>query len=135
MNKKLTHLLIEQVMTRSPHSIGQEQTLAKAKEMMHSLGVRHLPVKHAGKLTGIITQRDIDFALRVDHQAESRILVADALTEEVYSVTPQQSVAHVAQAMAEKRIGCAVVVDDHHAVIGIFTAVDACRVLGEVLSG
>jgi acetoin utilization protein AcuB len=46
-------------MTTTPHTIGVEQTLAKADKVMHELRVRHLPVLSGGKLIGILTDRDV----------------------------------------------------------------------------
>ena len=51
--------LIRDYMTESPHSIGANQTLATAHEMMRAHQIRHLPVLRAGKLVGIVSQRDL----------------------------------------------------------------------------
>lgn len=49
----------EKFMTTTPHSIGVEQPLSRAHAMMREHGVRHLPVLHAGKLLGMLTERDL----------------------------------------------------------------------------
>jgi acetoin utilization protein AcuB len=41
---------IARYMTRSPHSIGAELTLARAQEVMRRYGIRHLPVLHGVRL-------------------------------------------------------------------------------------
>jgi len=85
-------------------------------------------------LTGILTERDIDFASRVDGMPLEKIKVKDACTTEPYEVTPLTRVSEVARTMGHRGIGCALVVENDN-VVGIFTAVDACKLLGEALSG
>ncbi len=128
MNKKA----IDQVMTPFPHSIGPEQTLKTAKDLMTKQDIRHLPVRDGGRIVGILSDRDIDFALRVDNKEPQRLLVRDAATSDVFSVLPTTLLKEVVQRMASDKIGCALV-EDKGKLVGIFTAVDACRVLSEVL--
>ena len=47
-------------MSAGPHTIGREQSLAAAKQLMHKSHVRHLPVLHGGKLVGVLSERDLD---------------------------------------------------------------------------
>src|SRR5690606_17469275 len=41
---------VAEVMTVCPHTIGSDQKLAKAHQIMRELGIRHLPVLRGGKL-------------------------------------------------------------------------------------
>ena len=123
---------IDAVMTPSPHSIGAEQQLSKARKMMQELNVRHLPVRAGGQLVGILSDRDIEFALRVDAASAERLTVHDACTADVYVVEPGSFVADIASRMARERIGCAVV-EHQGKLLGIFTTTDACRVLASAL--
>ena len=124
---------IDQVMTSSPHSVGADRPLSTAHDLMRQHSIRHLPVMKGGRIVGVLSDRDIDFALRVEGKADSALKVEDAFTAEVYMVQASTSLAEVVTNMAERRIGCALVVNEREQLRGIFTAVDACRVLGEVL--
>ena len=53
------------------------------------------------------------------------------MTQDAYCVSPDTSLTSVAGVMAEKKYGCAVVID-HGEVVGVFTAIDALRALSEV---
>lgn len=123
---------IEQYMTRAPHSIGAEQTLARAKTVMHEHGVRHLPVLHGGRLVGIITDRDVNLVETLEDVDPRLVTVSDAMSTSVYAVTPEAPLAQVAQEMADRKYGSAVVMRGHH-VAGIFTTVDACRAVVSLL--
>lgn len=127
-------LTIESVMHRQPYTINVISNLATAISTLKEHGIRHLPVKEANGLVGIITERDINFALRVELKDPEEMLVRDAFTSDPYVVEPKTSVAEVAARTAHDHIGCALIVDGQK-LLGIFTAVDACRVLSETLKG
>jgi len=112
-------------MSIAPHSIGDDQSIASAKERMQRFGIRHLPVLHGGRLVGVVSERDIALLEAVEADA-SEIRVAETVTDRVLAVTPDEPLSDVAAEMARARIGSAVVVDEGE-VVGIFTAVDACR--------
>jgi acetoin utilization protein AcuB len=122
---------IKQVMTPTPHTIGSDQKLATAHAMMREHALRHLPVLRAGKLVGVLSERDLYFVESVAGVEATVDTVADAMTGDVYTVEPSERLADVVTAMAQHRYGCAVIVDRGH-VVGIFTATDALRVLADV---
>jgi acetoin utilization protein AcuB len=123
---------VSEYMTASPHSIGAEQTLSRARTVMLELGVRHLPVLHGGKLVGVVSDRDVRVVEALEGVDLKHVIVSDAMSAEVYSVAASTPLAEVASEMAEKRLGSALIVKDGK-VVGIFTTVDACRALAERL--
>jgi acetoin utilization protein AcuB len=127
-----THASIDEYMTRSPHSIGQEQTLARAKAVMLEHDIRHLPVLHGGRLVGMVTERDVNLVETLDDVDPRLVTVSDAMTTSVYAVTPETSLEQVASEMADRKYGSAIVMRGHE-VVGIFTTVDACRALASLL--
>jgi acetoin utilization protein AcuB len=129
-----TPATIEQYMTRSPHSIGAEQTLARAKAVMHEYGIRHLPVLHGGRLVGIVTDRDVHLVEALEDVDPRLVTVSDAMSTSVFSVAPETPLEEVAKEMADRKYGSAVVLHGHE-VAGIFTTVDACRALASLLHG
>lgn len=130
MKKPLT---IKSVMHAFPHTIGPQMTLKVALETFREHNIRHLPVKEANKLVGILTERDVDFALRVERKTPDQMIVKEAYTSEPYIADLETPVAEVASRMAHDHLGCALVVDGAR-LVGIFTTVDACRALAEQLS-
>jgi acetoin utilization protein AcuB len=64
----------------------------------------------------------------------ARELVEDAMSDEPFVVAPDALLEEVAQAMAERRHGSALVVEKA-AVVGIFTSTDALRALAALLRG
>jgi acetoin utilization protein AcuB len=121
-------LSISHYMTRAPHTIGREQPLAVAHRLMNEHGVRHLPVLHAGQLVGVLSQRDLHFLETLRDVDPQQVTVAEAMTTDVFTVSPRTTLRKVAAEMAERKLGSAIVVE-HDRVVGVFTTVDALRAL------
>ena len=121
-------------MTAVPQTIGRDQSLATARRMMLDNHCRHLPVLHGGRLVGILSDRDVGLLEAFEKVELEQATVGDAMTPEPYVVAPHASLAEVARAMAERKLGSVLVVD-HGRVEGVFTTTDACRALAELLGG
>lgn len=130
--KSSKQLIMRDVMHAIPHTVGAEQPLAVAKELMTKYGIRHLPVRSLGRIVGILSDRDVNFAIAVDGQKAENIQVKDACSQEPYTVAPTQQLSEVAAQMSESRLGCVLIMEGDN-LLGIFTTVDACRVLSELL--
>lgn len=126
--------VVSDYMTKSPHSVGKDQTLARAHDVMREHRIRHLPVLEAGQLVGVVSLRDLHL-LETLHDVDPReITVEEAMNTTVYAVPPDAPLADVCAEMAAKKLGSAVVID-RSKVTGILTTVDVCRVLAELLGG
>lgn len=124
---------IQKFMTSLPHSIGLDQTLAKAQSMMKDLRIRHLPVLSAGKLVGVITERDLQVVGSFSKDADPhKIKIEEAFVPEPYTVSPNAQLDEVCREMAEKKYGCALVVDNDK-LVGIFTWIDALKAMANLL--
>jgi acetoin utilization protein AcuB len=122
---------IREFMTPTPHSIGRDQPLSVARARMRELGVRHLPVLDAGKLAGILSQRDAYFVETMRDVDPSEVPVEEAMSTDVYVVKPDAPIEQVASEMAERKYGCAVVAQGPR-ILGIFTTADALKALAEL---
>ena len=108
-------------------------TIKTALGMMREHHIRHLPVEDSGTLVGLISDRDIKLASSFDHSTE--LTVEDVMTPDPYTIAPHTPVDDVVLNMAEHKYGCAIVKQSNGKVVGVFTATDGLRVLGEVLKG
>jgi acetoin utilization protein AcuB len=123
---------IQAYMTTSPHSIGRDQPLLRAHAFMREHQIRHLPVLDGGALVGLLSDRDLHLIETLKDVDPERVTVDEAMSTAVYAVSPDASLDEVAETMAEHKYGCAVVLQNQH-VVGIFTTVDVCRALAELL--
>ncbi|MGE3262755.1 MAG: CBS domain-containing protein [Bacteriovoracia bacterium] len=129
MRKKIC---VKQYMTATAHTVNSGLPIKKAKAMMKTYGVRHLPVQFSGHLVGVITDRDLSLAESFD--PTNQLMVDDAMTPDPYTVSPDAPIGDVVETMAIRKLGCAVVQDANQKVIGIFTATDGLRALGDILN-
>lgn len=123
---------VQKFMTYVPKSIGFEESIAQASEFMRKLHMRHLPVLKAGKLVGILTERDINLVLSFKGVDPVTMKVEEAYTPDPYTVSPSTPLNEVVAHMAEKKYGCALIVDNGK-LVGIFTEIDAYKALAELL--
>jgi acetoin utilization protein AcuB len=124
--------IVQKYMTYVPKSIDYDQPIALAQEFMRKLQMRHLPVLKDGKLVGIITERDISLVLQFNGVDPQTLKVEEAYTPEPYFTKPETPLNEVVAHMAEKKYGCAMIVDNGK-LVGIFTETDAYKALSELL--
>jgi len=124
---------IKAVMTPFPYSIESGEPISMASEMMQQHAIRHLPVMEAGKLVGMLSDRDVRLVQDPKQKAppDDRT-VGDICTRDIYVVQLTDPLDRVLTEMAKRNIGSAVVVKQGR-LAGIFTVTDACRLYGELL--
>ena len=124
---------MERVMTRVPVTITPDATLAEARSAMVRYGIRHLPVVENGHPVSVVCDRDLSIAEVVFAEA-ARAPAAHAVRllgdTRVHQVAPDASVDDVLRHMVSGHFDAVLVVDKEH-LVGIFTAVDACRILAD----
>ena len=125
---------VSQYMTRCPVTVGADQPLAYAHEVMRKRRIRHLPVLHGGKLVGIVSMRDLHLIETLPGVEADQVSVEDAMSTDVYKVSPDADLRAVAREMAKRKLGSAIVTQGER-VEGLFTTVDALRALEAALGG
>lgn len=123
---------ISKYMTTTPHTAPPGLTLTEAMKLMKEHQIRHLPILDGGQLIGMLTERDIRMIESLKDVNPALVIAADAMSQEVYAVSPESTLDEVAAEMASKKYGSAVVMQNQK-VVGIFTVVDALTALAELL--
>ena len=114
------------------HAIEAHQSIAHAIEVMQEHHLRHLPVLEDGKVVGEVSDRDLRvWGLR--QQLGKSTMIRHIMIEDPYVISPAQPLKEVASEMAERRIGCAIVVQAGR-LVGMFTVTDALRALARLAS-
>lgn len=131
MNRKPQ--LVSDLMTTDVTTVGRNQNLKSADDIMRLGRIRHLPVvDEEGALAGIVTQRDLFYSglLRAlgygsfaRDKALDGLLVKEAMHTEVLTATPQTPLSQAAEQMLASKVGCLVVVSDRK-IVGILTEAD-----------
>jgi acetoin utilization protein AcuB len=109
-------------MTKHPVTITSEELLSQAKEKMAAGRFRRLPVVSDGKLTGIITERD----LRQYAGVLERTKVNAVTTEKPITVGPESMLEDAADIMLKHQIGGLPVLHQGQ-LVGIITTSDVMQ--------
>jgi acetoin utilization protein AcuB len=125
---------IGQVMTAAPHCVTSIMDLAEAVRIMYAAGIRHLPVVDAGRIVGVLSDRDAKLAraVCVARLENVALTVGDACVSTPYIVDPGERLDRVLEQMVKSHIG-SVLVAKNSKLVGIFTSSDACAQLAELL--
>jgi acetoin utilization protein AcuB len=121
---------VRDYMTPAPHTIGAEQPLSIAAEMMMTHKIRHLPVLRGGHIVGLLSQRDVQLVEGLPSVNPAHVMVEEAMSEDVQAVASDTPLDEVAAALAHHEYGAALVTD-HGRVTGVFTTSDALTALAE----
>jgi len=123
---------ISRYMTPQPWTIGRKASLADAHRVMRDHQIRHLPVLDDGRLVGIVSQGDLHLLETIAEFSLDSVEVAEAMTPNPCIVTGDTALDEVVEIMADQKYG-SVIVMGRDGVEGIFTTIDACRALADVL--
>ena len=123
---------IAKFMTTLPLAVESSAKLSMAHQIMHDNKVRHLPIVDEGKLVGLLSMSDLHLIETLKDVDPALVEVADAMTRDPYAVSSDEPLDTVAEIMAERKIGSAVVMDAGN-IVGMFTTTDALRALAETL--
>jgi acetoin utilization protein AcuB len=128
---------------RNPVTIDPDASFFKARDYIHAMGIRHLPVVDKNnRLVGIVTDRDIREAAPSDATSLSVHELSDLLEklkvsafmtpkEKLITITPDTLIEEAVQLMHDHKIGCLPVLEGGK-LYGIFTETDALDLLVDV---
>lgn len=118
-------MLVHQMMHSPVTTLGPDQTLQEACDLFQSRGFRHLPVMDAGRLVGVLTDRDLRWATSSLCPQPRKLSdpVRTAMSQPPVTIDPLQPVEDAARIMRELKIGCLPVLDDS-GLVGIITGMD-----------
>jgi len=115
-------------MTSDVKTATPETSLRDVALMMRDGDMGSIPVVEDGKLVGIVTDRDIVVRAVADGKdASSR--VGDAITTEIFSVSPDDFVFEAIRMMGDKQVRRIPVVDEKGALAGIIAMADGALVM------
>ncbi|MCH7707111.1 MAG: CBS domain-containing protein [Myxococcales bacterium] len=126
---------VRDIMPRKMVTISESDRLSTVEDIMTLGQVRHMPVVHAGKLVGVVSERDLLRAslsnLSEFGNEERRAFLQVVEIGRVMSTPPvvtalDTSVEEAARVMAERKIGCLPVVDGDR-LLGLITETDVLR--------
>ena len=139
MKRSFRTVRVSEVMTTAPVTVGPEDSLQHALDLLDKYHVHELPVVEHGRLIGIVTDGDLKFftpayPLFRDQeelrQALRELTVAEAMTVEPVSINPQATLLEATKLMHDNSIG-ALLVAEGEKLFGILAVSDILRMVIE----
>ncbi|MDO8434246.1 MAG: CBS domain-containing protein [Candidatus Binatus sp.] len=130
----MENLKVRDVMTADATTLGRNDKLTLADDIMRLGRIRHLPVvdDDGQTLVGVVSQRDLfrdalAHALGYGRHAQRAVLgtlsVKEVMSSDVITTSPDTSLVEAARILTERKIGCLPVVE-HGRLVGILTEGD-----------
>lgn len=132
-------MLVRSRMTPDVITVTPDTTLAEALSLARTHRIRHLPVMNAGRLAGLVTDRDLRQAMPpvwADRQEELQTAlrtrrVGELMTTTIITASPDLPVEEAGKLLYQNRIGCLPVMEDEK-LVGILTETDLLRAFVEL---
>jgi CBS domain-containing protein len=116
---------VREIMTSDVKTCRADRTLVSAAAAMQQGDCRFLPVvDDQGRPIAVITDGDICEVGTTDHRPLRDILVSEAMSREVFTCHPEDSVRHVLETMKRRRIRHLPVVDAENRLVGVVSLTD-----------
>ena len=127
---------VRDIMSAEVTTLGRNDTLLLAKDIMNLGRIRHFPVVEDDELVGVVSQRDLYRAslgtvMQYGEKAQRAFLESVAVKEimvDPISIGPDATVGDAARLMMEHKIGCLPVLEDNR-LVGIVTETDMLQVV------
>jgi CBS domain-containing protein len=134
---------VKDIMQHHVVTLGLEDSLDVAEDIMTLGRVRHLPVVAGeSRLVGLVTQRDLlkaslasvlELGRAAEHDWLKAIPVRVVMTREIETASPDDSLKSAVERMIARKIGCLPVVEDGK-LLGLLTETDCLHVLASALT-
>jgi CBS domain-containing protein len=116
---------VRDLMTKTVVCCRPEMSLAEAGALMWENDCGVLPiVSDTGKLTGVITDRDICIALSTRNAQSSRITTGEVVKMQTFVCSPEDDVHNALRTMRKERIRRLPVVNEEGGLVGILSMND-----------
>jgi CBS domain-containing membrane protein len=126
-------ILVENVMSTDVFTLGRNDKLSVADDLMKQRRIRHIPVLNSdGELCGILTQRDLfrgillkslGYGSRAEQKLLDSLSIKDAMRDEVLTISPESTLSDAAELMLSNKVGCLPVVDGEQ-LVGMISEAD-----------
>lgn len=121
-------------------SLGRNDKLSIADDLMQQKRIRHLPVlDDDAKVCGIVSQRDLfrgallralGYGSRAEDLLLDSLLVKEAMTEQVYTTSAETPIVEAARQMLEHKVGC-LPVTEQGKLVGLLSESDILRLFAD----
>jgi CBS domain-containing protein len=120
-------MLVKEVMSKNPDALTDDMTIKQAAAEMKKFDFGFLPVKHDGKLVGIVTDRDIVIRGLANGIDSTKATLKDIMTTEIFFCHEDDDVKKIADMMSQKQVHRLAVYDKNNQLSGVISIGDIAR--------
>ncbi|MGD2062912.1 MAG: CBS domain-containing protein [Nitrospirota bacterium] len=142
--ERLRRITADEVMTRNPYVVSEQETLLGAIEIMREHDIRQLPVvDESGRLVGIVTDRDLRQSLssHLDTELETGqdvldtyVQVGEIMTGEPLTVLPEDTMDEIIDVLLSTKVGGLPVVNVENVPVGMVSYLDVLTAVRDLFT-
>jgi CBS domain-containing protein len=128
------HQTVQEAMTSNPTAITPETTAQEAARLMKTEDVGALPIVEDGRLTAVITDRDLAIRLLAEGRG-TETAVREVASQDLVTIDPQQNLDEAARLMAQHQVRRLPVVEEDGRLVGMLAQADVAQAGHDTLTG
>jgi CBS domain-containing protein len=118
---------IQEIMTANPSTIESNQSVVEAARVMKQEDAGVVPVTENGRLTGMVTDRDIAIRVVAEAKDPASTKVGEIASTDLVTVDPQQDLDEALRLMAQHKVRRLAVVEEDGRLVGVLAQADVAR--------
>jgi CBS domain-containing protein len=118
---------IRDIMTSNPTTIEPDNSVVEAARIMKQQDAGVVPVTENGRLTGMVTDRDIAIRVVAEGKDPQSTTVREVASTDLVTVDPQQGLDEALRLMAQHQVRRLPVVEEDGRLVGVVAQADVAR--------
>ena len=118
---------IRDIMTSNPSTVEPDKTVVDAARIMKQEDAGVVPVTENGRLTGMVTDRDIAIRVVAEGRDPQSTPVREVASKDLVTIDPQQDLDEALRLMAQHQVRRLPVVEEDGRLVGIVAQADVAR--------
>jgi CBS domain-containing protein len=118
---------IREIMTANPSTVEPDQSVVEAAKIMKQEDAGVVPVTENGRLTGMVTDRDIAIRVVAEGKDPQSTAVREVASKNLVTIDPQQDLDEALRLMAQHQVRRLPVVEEDGRLVGVVAQADVAR--------
>ena len=118
---------IREIMTSNPSTVEPDKTVVDAARIMMREDAGVVPVTENGRLTGMVTDRDIAIRVVAEGKDPQSTPVREVASKDLVTIDPQQDLDEALRLMAQHQVRRLPVVEEDGRLVGVVAQADVAR--------
>src|SRR3982751_6523019 len=126
---------IRKIMTSNPSTVEPDKTVVDAARIMKQEDAGVVPVTENGRLTGMVTDRDIAIRVVAEGKDPQSTTVREVASTDLVTIDPEQDLDEALRLMAKHQVRRLPVVEEDGRLVGVVAQADVARNADDARTG